>query len=163
MLETKKLTLGLQIPPEFSERINELSYNIDAGECSPGYMKDFITSDLLSIAGKKIICDLRGPTGKQDMENELEFYYPDVYEMFYSSILTEDKAEELTADYLKTANDFADWVSNTPEVKDLKQDLEEICKTNETEYLNIELDNNQTFSETNTAIAAFTIKKHTHF
>lgn len=140
-VSSRKLKLGLQVPYKFTEKINEFSGIIDTEGCTAETMREFVSSDFISIAGKKLICDSRGEEGKTDLNIALDFYYPDVYEMFYSVLRDPEVAEEKTASYIETINEFADWVTTIPQAKDVIERLSNITENGDPDtVLDIHLD-----------------------
>lgn len=156
-VSSHKLKLGLQIPQEFTEKINELSNLLDTEGCSVDHLKEIVSSDLISIAGKKLVCDSRGEEGKVDMDCAMDFYYPDVYEMFYSTLRNSDLAEEATSKYIDTMNEFSNWVSEIPEAKEVVKKLSSITEDGDPDTrLDIHLDYTLTPDE-NTVLAIFEV------
>lgn len=162
-VSTRKLKLGLQIPYVFTEKVNELSNLIDTEGCSVDSLKEIVYNDLISIAGKKLVCDSRGEEGKTDMECAMEFYYPDIYEMFYSCLRNPDQAEEATVNYINTMNDFSNWVTEIPEAKEVVKKLSLFAEDGDPDArLDIHLDYTLSPDE-NTLVAIFDITPSSTF
>lgn len=161
IMSRRLLKVGLEIPQEFSNKIEDFSTELDTEGCSSEYIKDFITRDFVSLVGKKIVYDTRGTGSEVDLYNQLEFYYPDVYEMFFSSTGNPEKSETLTSSYIDAITDFASWACELPEVKTVKENIVKKFPIGDIEYLDVDL-NNTLVTDTNTAFAVFEITKHEH-